>query len=706
MKERLRPTIVDFVIAALNPVLIMILLGSLLFFLVEVFYQGHYSGRLHVVLGLFVLGVVLVTRIAIETDEARAFAFGAPLAVVTYLALWRFVEFGGWLSPLSPVLNAVMMGAIWWVAWRLTWDAASWDRREAVPSKGIWDCARERLFRYTKSPLEKSDPGDHTADDLSKGTKHSYGKSGPDIFAIRERKVPHAPGVWVLYLSLAALPLFGLGELAAGTSRFERRGWLLTLLAFYLASGFGLLLTTSFLNLRTYLRSRRVEMPLELVGQWLLTGGLIISIVLAAAWLIPRPGRIKVGFDITGWIISPRTVSSPVAFRGEPASESRPGHPTTESQPTPGKQEGSALHPASQTEGQTPPTSPEVRRTDSTRSPEIRKPENAPHGKTREAQLHLQGDKPQSQSHSERSGGENLPASQKMEEAEGEAEGAGHSPKGYGSFESPEPESSIESLGAESSQEPSRSEWSQGSWGGEKNQQGTGGSRVFFEAAGSSQEPSPARSRQTSGRESPSGFSKSWGVNRAVPPAQVTEWLSSAFRVLLWILLAIGLVLGLLVAWKHRQVFSSWWVQLQAFWKELWESLFGLKPDRRGAETRGEARVVSRAEQFSDFPNPFRLAQRSIDWETLVVYTFRAAEAWAKQYARPREPHHTPQEFLFRLGTELPEASSLLRRLAEVYSTVVYGPGLPVPRDQQWLEALWQTLEREALRRSAVGTSV
>ncbi len=698
MKERLPPTIVDFVIAGLNPILIMILLASLLFFLVEVFYQGHYSGRLHVVLGLFVLGVVLVTRIAIESDEARAFAFGAPLAVVTYLALWRFVEFGGWLSPLSPVLNAVMMAATWWAAWRLTWDAASWDRREAVPSKGIWDYARERLFRYRKSSLDKSRPGDRTAGDLNKGAKHSNGKSSPETFAIRERKVPHAPGVWVLYLSLAALPLFGLGELAAGTSRFERRGWLLTLLASYLASGFGLLLTTSFLNLRTYLRSRRVEMPLELVGQWLLTGGLIISIVLAAAWLIPRPGKTKVGFNISGWIISPRTVSSPVAFRGESASESRPGHPSTESQPPPGKQEGSALQSASQTEGQSPPTSREVRGTDSTRTREIRKPGSTPDGKTGEAQLHLEGDTPQSESHSERSAGENLPASQKMEEVEGETEGAGQTPKGYGGFESPEPESS---------REPSRGEESQGSRGGEKNQQGTGGSRVFFEAAGSSQEPSQARSREISGRESRGGVFKSWGVNRPVPPAQVSQWLGSAVRVLLWILLGVGVILCLLVAWKHRQVFSSWWFQLQSFWKELWESLFGLKLEKTGAVTGEEPRGVTRAEQFSDFPNPFRLARRgNMEWEALVVYTFRATEAWARQYARAREPHHTAQEFLVRLGTELPEASSLLRRLAEVYSTVVYGPGLPVPNDRQWLEALWQTLEREALRRSAVGTSV
>ena len=698
MKQLLPPTIVDFVIAALNPVLIMILLASLLFFLVEVFYQGHYSGRLHVVLGLFVLGVVLVTRIAIETDEARAFAFGAPLAVVTYLALWRFVEFGGWLSPLSPVLNAVMMGAIWWVAWRLTWDAASWDRREAVPSRGIWDYARERLFRYGKNPLEESSPPAHAGGDLVKGTKHSKGKSDPHTFAIREGKVPHAPGVWVLYLSLAALPLFGLGELAAGTSRFERRGWLLTLLALYLASGFGLLLTTSFLNLRAYLRSRRVEMPLGLVGQWLLTGGLIILIVLAAAWLIPRPGSTKVAFNITGWIISPRTVSSAVAFRGESASESRPGHPTTESQPTLGQQAASGVHSASQTQGRNPRTSPEVRGMDATRSGEIRKPGNASDGKTSEAQGNLEGDKPQSESHSERSGGENLPASQKMEEAEGKAEGAGENPEAHEGFESP---------ATDSSQEPSRVEWSQGSQVGDDNRRGTGGRRTFFEAAGSGQEPSQARSREISARESRGGLSRSWGVNRAVPSTQVTQWLSSAVRVLLWILLGVGLVLGLLVAWKHRKVFSSWWFRLQAFWKELWESLFGLRLDTRGAETGGEPRVVSRPEQFSDFPNPFRSAQRgSMDWEALVVYTFRAVEAWAKQYARAREPHHTPQEFLLRLGTELPEANSLLRRLAEVYSTVVYGPGLPVARDRQWLEALWQTMEREAVRRSAVGTSV
>ena len=61
------------------------------------------------------------------------------------------------------------------------------------------------------------------------------------------------------------------------------------LLCIYVASGLGLLVTTSFLGLRRYLRQRRLEMPLEMAGVWLSLGAAMIVALLVVCTLLPRP---------------------------------------------------------------------------------------------------------------------------------------------------------------------------------------------------------------------------------------------------------------------------------------------------------------------------------------------------------------------------------------------------------------------------------
>jgi hypothetical protein len=69
-----------------------------------------------------------------------------------------------------------------------------------------------------------------------------------------------------------------------------RRRYAFSLLLVYVASALALLVTTSFLNLRRYLRQRRIEMPLSIAGTWVGVGAVIIVIVMMLAMLIPRPG--------------------------------------------------------------------------------------------------------------------------------------------------------------------------------------------------------------------------------------------------------------------------------------------------------------------------------------------------------------------------------------------------------------------------------
>jgi hypothetical protein len=61
-------------------------------------------------------------------------------------------------------------------------------------------------------------------------------------------------------------------------------------MAIYAGSALGLLLTTSFLGLRRYLRQRKVTMPARIAASWLTLGVLFILSMLVAGALLPRPG--------------------------------------------------------------------------------------------------------------------------------------------------------------------------------------------------------------------------------------------------------------------------------------------------------------------------------------------------------------------------------------------------------------------------------
>src|SRR5258705_5797197 len=94
MSRRQPETLADYLVVAICPALIMLLVGSLMWFLVEVFYQGEYKGRLLWVMGMFVLAIVGIARSSMERGMTYAPLLGAALAGVIALALAQFVKDG------------------------------------------------------------------------------------------------------------------------------------------------------------------------------------------------------------------------------------------------------------------------------------------------------------------------------------------------------------------------------------------------------------------------------------------------------------------------------------------------------------------------------------------------------------------------------------------------------------------------------------
>ena len=286
MARRLHKTLIDYLVIAISPALIILLVGSLVFFLLEVCYHGEYSGRLECIFGLFVIGAVLIGRISIEDGRERAALFAVPLGIVTLLAINKFVEFqGGLLSSLSFIVNCGIVALIWWSADKLTWDCTVIDEAEEDSGEGLLEAVG--LDRPDKAALQQEITP--VAAEPEATTSRDDGPKGWWERFVERRRRPHAPGVWVVYFSLAALPLFGLGQLCIPSTNLATRQYAFQLLFVYTASGLALLSTTSFLGLRRYLRQRQQEMPFLMVNLWLGIGGAIIVGVMLAAMLLPRP---------------------------------------------------------------------------------------------------------------------------------------------------------------------------------------------------------------------------------------------------------------------------------------------------------------------------------------------------------------------------------------------------------------------------------
>src|SRR2546421_3950390 len=136
--DREAPTLADYAVTALSPALIMALVGSLTFFLIEVCYAGQYTGRLMWTLFFFVFATVLVSRIAIEMTKGLAAMYGLALAFATFLALVKFVDTEGTgLAAWGPATNLGIMAVIWWSANKLTWDCTFIDENLDDSGKGL-----------------------------------------------------------------------------------------------------------------------------------------------------------------------------------------------------------------------------------------------------------------------------------------------------------------------------------------------------------------------------------------------------------------------------------------------------------------------------------------------------------------------------------------------------------------------------------------
>lgn len=275
-------TLADYMVIAISPALIMVMVHSVCFFLVDIFYRGEAIGGVRWVLFWFVLAVVLITRIGIEQGDTNAMVYGLLLAAVT----WMYLSF----AQFNPVFGAFLLAIVWFTAHKITSNCTLVDDDADASGQGLMQSFRalpqwlkKRKVTESAEQKEPASVAKSPGIPVRLGLPTSTGKK-------EKTRRPQTPGAWLLYFGIAALPVFGLGQtlLPAGDTATRHRGFIY--LFCYLAAALGLLITTSFLGLRRYLRQRYLTMPGNIAFGWIQYGVIAAAIVLCLSLLLPRPG--------------------------------------------------------------------------------------------------------------------------------------------------------------------------------------------------------------------------------------------------------------------------------------------------------------------------------------------------------------------------------------------------------------------------------
>ena len=278
-RRKPQKTFADYVAILIAPLLIMAMVGSLVFFLLEIFVgdslDSRIGSRLRWVMFWFVIGSVLVGRIAVQQGSAYAGIYAFGLAAVTGLWIIRFFGF-------VPIPIA-MLALIWWATHKLTWDVTLIDENEDASGEGLLQAAGVDPPEADVDADSASMESEPESDDRVSWWKRIF------LNTSERKNKAHSPGLWIIWISLFALLIFGFGQLGVEDENSSARQLTFNLLLVYIAAALGLLLCASFLGLRRYLRQRFLKMPTGVTRSWITLGLGMMMATIFACLLLPRP---------------------------------------------------------------------------------------------------------------------------------------------------------------------------------------------------------------------------------------------------------------------------------------------------------------------------------------------------------------------------------------------------------------------------------
>lgn len=676
-RRKLDKTLADYLAIAVTPALIMLLVGSLVWFLAEIGYTGSRESRVRWILFWFVIGAVLVARIAIEQGRAHASIFIFGLAGATSLAIFKFASDGPWV----PI---VCLGIVAWCADKLTWDCTLIDESEDASGEGLLQIAG--VADEAELPQEQPDVASG-AESESVASVDDGAESKNDardavpfwkrLFTNESERVgkPHAPGLWVVYFSLAALPIFGFGQTMIPATRADSRHFAFQCLLAYVGAGLGLLMLTSFLGLRRYLRQRNLEMPPTMAATWIGMGAAISVGILTVAMLLPRPQgdySIAEAIDIAAEEIqeaADRAFLNDDGGQGEgqqsgPADEEADG--------------GSASDPNQQGQPGGDQPGQQVVQNDQQNSENGTGGEQKGEGEDGKESGDQQGDGRESQG---QGGGD-----QKM--AQNEQSGGGEKQEGEQSSGGDKKD------GPQTAQNQNSGEQQDGQPGDQPEDQ-TNDPQVAQNERDPDEENQNAdaeESEETSEDELAQAEQPETPETET-PPESDSSWMDSLFEnagtLFKWLVYAAMAAAVIYFAIRN-------WAAVVAFVRNLWTellSMFGKKPGVAGEEAVDPDEPVAPPRPFAAFQDPFRSGTASKHSPAeLVRYTFEALQAWAFENGCGRTPDQTPMEFGQQLRSRMPKISSEASEVSHLYAQVAYAGLRPTDSNMAVLQKLWRKL--------------
>ncbi|TVP95339.1 MAG: DUF4129 domain-containing protein [Planctomycetaceae bacterium] len=680
MSQRHRLTISDYAVMAICPSLIVLLLSSLVYFLILCVYQGGYPGRLGYIWFMFILGAVNIARLSIEQSRKYAFGYAAVLGLATFFVLGRLGVVSGPAAAFAPFVTAALIAIVWFLADRVTYDCTLIDDDEDPGDQGLLD-------GLTRPPGEAFEPqvvAADTADTAATADRKPVDPASSDavkkIARRSRRRRTRQPGRTVLWLTAAALPMFGLGQ-ATLHGQPDAVAASVRALAVYLFAALSLLVATSFLGVRSYLRRRGVAMPRDVSVAWLGGGIALVALLLSVSFLLPQPGRILADLQVPKWLESPEGLGPSRFGWGSETAESDGQSDSTKRPATTANQE-----------------SADARDGDSGTSPEGQPSQNRSSSDQPNGQPGGQQDDPQGNQTGDQQGGRsNDQAGDRQGERPGDEQGAQQGGDRR-DRQAPQPEGQ-ESDQQQTAQPEGQQDRPPGEPQGTSDRPADQPANRTEEGSDRPERPQPSAEADTP-KQSPetqepssdrSDSSAESPPDAATPPPDASSPRSPSFdpSSVLWLLKAlIYLVLLLVLAafvWVNRATIVELWQRLQAW-------LAGKPASSQSAEPIAAILEPSRpAKPFSAFTNPLATG---VDPRRAVIETFQATEAWYREQGQPRGRDETPQEYVRRLQTATAADRQLMEQLTAAYNRIVYGGQSASRRDLHQVRLVWESVFR------------
>ncbi len=307
-------TLTDYLLVILNPFLILIMVWSIVFFLLDVRYvfTEVHDPYLRLVAFSFILGVVALNRLFAREGIENGILYGAALAIA--IALYTIVSttmygmgsvvknFMNTSPGLATLFNMGVVIFLWWLTNRITYECCIDENPQsgeigllAGINKAIANGAQKSKKKeknerseYIFYEFEPIDPTELGIEERNTVKKLALGTMG---FSQRLSSIP--AGISVLFFSIPVMMIFSLGLriLVNGGPTMVKGGWFYNVL--FVFSAFMLLSSTSLGGLREYFRNRNIPIPYQISITWLFGALLIVVFSMTLSAYLPFPSLPK-----------------------------------------------------------------------------------------------------------------------------------------------------------------------------------------------------------------------------------------------------------------------------------------------------------------------------------------------------------------------------------------------------------------------------